>query len=1300
MFASFYPIRRRIGVLFLLTALSAHAFAAGMGETIWRSYLSQGDLDAALGGFEKALKEHPDDALAQAGYAYLSESRSGAEQSFTHFLDALDAGKDDPEATLYLFEAYQRASGREDRETLLKRLDPLLNNASAPVHFASHARWIQGRLLQRLGRWDEAESAFDRLGFITDFWVCGPFDNAEKRGHAQTFGPEENLDLAAQYPGRRRQVGWQPISLQPYDGYIELHSQVSPSQESTVYLAAQVTSDATRSARLLVGYAGAIKVWVNGEIALDNNRYHSAIPDQSAANVELRPGANVLLLKASGGETGKFGVYVRLIDDDGQPLKADPLDSGQPFDFSKFAKVSSSSIEGDSLTHEPTVIRQMKALGENLAQEPFRAFFYVRLIELLDVLDENDQTANALMGQLCKGFPGNTLLLRNLGATEPQPNRQRLAYSLVLEKDPNDLAAFLKLLDYYKDSPYATKGFDLIRDWKKHDDVPLSAEIAKARMLNREGLPEAAAELLARHEDELDADARYLLLQTMGGTLTQDQRIERLKTILNDDATHSDALHALRRIAMQDGDKDLLNETLKHERRMAPFSIAGLLELAANQQARGRYDESIATLQKALTIAPEDFQALRMTAIAYNLTGKRDEALGALAAAQTILPSDPWCLEYQKFLQPDDSNYASPYLRDWKEVEIPDSLDLSKANHLVLMHQEIVKVFPNGNSSRTVHEAVKILTDNGIRMQQVRGVYYEAGSEDVVVKRARVWKPGGTVYDAPAPVKRSASSASDADSKLYQDYMVAALQFPALEKGSVLELEYEVVSKKDNIYADYFGDQFFIGDGFFEPTVETEYILISPASREFYYKFIEPHYPRSIVQAGAPELKPDPEETIGGAERVWHWTFHSLPAIPREPLMPASSEILPYIKISTFKTWTEMMDWYWNLSKDQLKPGPVVKDRLEFLLQEYRRKRGIPVEHELTKWEKVRAVNEYVNTGIRYLGLEFGIHGYKPHKVDEICNAQYGDCKDKAALAVAMLGELGIDARMVILRTTDRGEFDYDLPMLGMFNHAIYYLPDLDGKEMWIDGTATFFDASELPPGDRGANSLIVVPGGDGFFKRIPYSSADDNGGVYTTRLTIDENGDAQGVRASEFRGLYNPIVRRTYENQTKAKEVVDQIMAGQYPGSESSNIQLSDLDDYSTSESLTYEMKIPQFGGKHGGRMIFPSTFFGDDLSQRYAQLSNREYDLVLSYPWSRTNILQLNLPDSFSSVELPADRDLETEFGSYQRKTTRENGVIEIRETLIFKPVRVAREKYADFREFCRLVDLYQDENVNANL
>ena len=110
--------------------------------------------------------------------------------------------------------------------------------------------------------------------------------------------------------------------------------------------------------------------------------------------------------------------------------------------------------------------------------------------------------------------------------------------------------------------------------------------------------------------------------------------------------------------------------------------------------------------------------------------------------------------------------------------------------------------------------------------------------------------------------------------------------------------------------------------------------------------------------------------------------------------------------VSTYKTWDEVGPWYWGLVKDQLTPDDEVRRRVA----------------EITKGltddaAKVRAIYDYVVQRTRYVALEFGIHGFKPHRCAQIFARGWGDCKDKATLIVTMLKELGIPATIVLVRT-------------------------------------------------------------------------------------------------------------------------------------------------------------------------------------------------------------------------------------------------------------------------------------------
>src|SRR6266550_2592552 len=87
------------------------------------------------------------------------------------------------------------------------------------------------------------------------------------------------------------------------------------------------------------------------------------------------------------------------------------------------------------------------------------------------------------------------------------------------------------------------------------------------------------------------------------------------------------------------------------------------------------------------------------------------------------------------------------------------------------------------------------------------------------------------------------------------------------------------------------------------------------------------------------------------------------------------------------------------------------------------------------------------------------------YPVETVLTRRFGDCKDKASLMHAMLEALGIDSRLVLLRTRRMGNLSEAPASLAVFDHAILYVPKY---ELYLDGTAEFHGSGELPPDDRG----------------------------------------------------------------------------------------------------------------------------------------------------------------------------------------------------------------------------------------
>lgn len=101
---------------------------------------------------------------------------------------------------------------------------------------------------------------------------------------------------------------------------------------------------------------------------------------------------------------------------------------------------------------------------------------------------------------------------------------------------------------------------------------------------------------------------------------------------------------------------------------------------------------------------------------------------------------------------------------------------------------------------------------------------------------------------------------------------------------------------------------------------------------------------------------------------------------------------------------------------------------------------------------RATAALRLVQSQVRYLADVSGLGGYLPQDADVVWKNRYGDCKGKTALLVALLGELGIEARAALVSTARGDGLDKALPMAGRFDHVIVEAR-IGGKTYWLDGT-------------------------------------------------------------------------------------------------------------------------------------------------------------------------------------------------------------------------------------------------------
>jgi transglutaminase-like putative cysteine protease len=237
---------------------------------------------------------------------------------------------------------------------------------------------------------------------------------------------------------------------------------------------------------------------------------------------------------------------------------------------------------------------------------------------------------------------------------------------------------------------------------------------------------------------------------------------------------------------------------------------------------------------------------------------------------------------------------------------------------------------------------------------------------------------------------------------------------------------------------------------------------------------------------------------------VWEAT-HLCP-LPEEPMMPIWDEVTSRVEITSLSSWQDIARWYWQLQHPQAAPTPKLKARAARLTA------GLT-----TPEAKARALYDWVSRSVRYVGLEFGLSAIKPHSATTVATNLYGDCKDKATLLIALLGEAGIKAYPTLLDTEMHQVRDRKLPAMDAFDHCIA-CAEVNGKSVWLDATAETCAYGDIPAMDRGAQAL-VIRNGAGEWQTIPDFAPGESGEDAGLQVALHPDGSAQLTVELAWRG-------------------------------------------------------------------------------------------------------------------------------------------------------------------------------------
>jgi transglutaminase-like putative cysteine protease/tetratricopeptide (TPR) repeat protein len=448
--------------------------------------------------------------------------------------------------------------------------------------------------------------------------------------------------------------------------------------------------------------------------------------------------------------------------------------------------------------------------------------------------------------------------------------------------------------------------------------------------------------------------------------------------------------------------------------------------------------------------------------------------------AETFIPKGPFTTPAAQLLQK-------------VSVDRPENLDVE-----VLFEEHRFNFDPHGLVTHTIHRIYRTLTQDGVSSWGGIEASYAAWFQETPKMRARVITPEGFEHwlDPKTLVEVGSGSSSNA---MYSDVRTVKGPLPSLRPGSVVEEWSEI---KDRV--PYFAAGSSYRHWLYVSTFTQTHRVVLSAPNGLPLRY--------VLRGGA---KP-PTVTTQGNRRTWTFTEHN--GLPLRQFPPATSPeiaVVPMIEFSTGRSWEEVSRAYAKVVANQI-AGFDAKSLSDTLV--------LPEDNVASKAAKLLT---YLNDNIRYTGLELGQRSLVPATPSEVLGRRYGDCKDKSSLLVALLHAANVPAHVALLETGEGIDLAPTLPGLGLFDHAIVFVPG--AAPLWIDPASGYSEVGVLPTMDQDRQALLISENG-GKLLRTPASRAADNHIVERVNIRFEDDAAAHVTETTQGWGSHALELRMNFD--------------------------------------------------------------------------------------------------------------------------------------------------------------------------
>ncbi|MCD6142029.1 DUF3857 domain-containing protein [Candidatus Bipolaricaulota bacterium] len=386
------------------------------------------------------------------------------------------------------------------------------------------------------------------------------------------------------------------------------------------------------------------------------------------------------------------------------------------------------------------------------------------------------------------------------------------------------------------------------------------------------------------------------------------------------------------------------------------------------------------------------------------------------------------------------------------------------AKAVYLTNDETIVISPNGTVSDTIHRTVLVQAWDreaaeryGCQPSWTPSVQCVPPLQAVEFGYARVISPDGKVtnlgeddliginfFDLSALNPNASGSSSESKAvAAARPIVIYFLDLPEPQAGEVIDWQLTVTGKYPRLPGAFAKVMYLLVDE--NPVVQSQYKVEAPRGMLLRW---------AVART---DLRP---EIQTGSDTITY-TFRAHDIVPDGQLGTSTVfAVSPVIYVSTIKSWDAVAAAYAKAFADAVQPTPLVA----------RTAAGVTA-HDSSDEAKIEHLCRFVQDRIAY----FPAPHLNPFSALSTLISNQGDCKDQAALLIALLKAVGIAAYPVLLNADTGGDVDFCLPPTpGQFNHVIVAVPRSGGGWWFLDpsrGTGL----QHLPAQDAGKHAMLII---------------------------------------------------------------------------------------------------------------------------------------------------------------------------------------------------------------------------------